>query len=270
MGLFVKKLNVGLTVGIPSIMQGTIGLESAIEKKDIVALALEGKVIEPRPDEPRTFARSIIGSITGFSPNEIKKKELVIEVEIQTDQWYPQGKAKVEPNGTWAVEKAHFGAVDHLVKVMLLDKKRENLATYFFIVNVKRKQENSEHISDGKKNIVVDIYQQVLERFPDPEGLFNYGWRLQKGETSVREIIREIGKSDEYFSKFVGHPVTPKNAIIYFYKHFLARKPENENIISEHVILLNANGKDGWKFIVDKLINSSEYLENFGEHSVPR
>jgi hypothetical protein len=33
---------------------------------------------------------------------------------------------------------------------------------------------------------------------------------------------------------------------------------------------MNNNGKDGWKLIVDKLINSKEYLRNFGEHSVPK
>ncbi len=269
MGLFVKKVNVGLTVGIPSVAQGTIGVESSVEKRDISTLSLQGEVIEPRPDDPYTFARPLIGTISGFSANEIKKKELVVEVEIMTDQWYPQGKASVAPNGTWAIEKVSFGGVDHLVKVMLLDKKRENLATFNFIITVKRKQEKSEHVSDEKKKTVVDIYQQILERYPDPEGLFNYGWRLQNGEMSARQIILEIGKSDEYFSKFVGHPVTPKNAVTYFYKHFLAREPEKE-MVAEHVDLLSKNGKDGWKLIVEKLVKSAEYLEKFGEHSVPK
>jgi hypothetical protein len=125
-------------------------------------------------------------------------------------------------------------------------------------------------VSDENRKIVIDIYAQILERFPDKSGIQNYGWRLQKGEFSTRDIVREIGKSKEYFSKFVKHPNTPHEAVVYFYKHFLGREPETENVIDEYVSLMNKNGKDGWKLVVDKLIDSVEYLSNFGEDYVPK
>ena len=143
MRLNSNRLKLGLSIGIPSLVQGSIGIESEIEKKDISVLSLMGEVIEPYPNEPKTITRPIIGCITGFSSNDIEKDKLVIEVDIKTDQWYPQGKASVEPNGTWAIDHAFFGAVDNLVRVGLYDKKRKKLATFFFIVTVKRKEEKT-------------------------------------------------------------------------------------------------------------------------------
>ena len=113
---------------------------------------------------------------------------------------------------------------------------------------------------------MIDLYNRVLEQNPDPDGLFNYGKRLQTGELSTRMAVKEIGKSGEYFSKFVQHPVVPRSAVIFFYNHFLARDPESEEVITEHIALMNTKG---WKHIVDKLVDSKEYLSRFGEHSVP-
>ena len=124
-------------------------------------------------------------------------------------------------------------------------------------------------VSDESKKIVIDIYAQILERFPDKSGIQNYGWRLQNKESSIRSIDRAIGKAKEYYSKFVKYPNTPQQAVTYFYKHFLGREPEVESVIDEYVSLMNQNGKDGWKLVVDKLIDSVEYQNNFGEDYVP-
>ena len=128
----------------------------------------------------------------------------------------------------------------------------------------------SKPVSDETKKAVVDIYTQVLERFPDQREIQKYGWRLHNEESSIRDVIREVGKSNEYFLKFVKRPVKPEQAIVYFYKHFLGREPETDNVVSEYIDLMNKSGKDGWKLVVDELINSNEYILNFGDYSVPK
>ena len=65
------------------------------------------------------------------------------------------------------------------------------------------------------------------------------------------------------------HPNKPKDAVRNFYKHFLAREPENETVVANYARQMSKTGKDGWKLLVDEFINSGEYLEEFGEHFVP-
>ncbi len=49
---------------------------------------------------------------------------------------------------------------------------------------------------------VRDIYVQVLGRKRnevDDAGLIYWGGKLERGELSVREVVREVGESEEYF-----------------------------------------------------------------------
>ena len=90
-----KKMNIGLTIGIPSVVQGKIGFESAIEKKDISVLSFEGEMIEPRPGEPNTIGRPIVGAIQGFTPWQIKRKQLSIGVRDGPTNGTHKGKPKL-------------------------------------------------------------------------------------------------------------------------------------------------------------------------------
>ena len=125
--------------------------------------------------------------------------------------------------------------------------------------------EDLDSLSDATKNAIKQVYQTVLERLPDTNGLEIYGKQLQTGQRNVRMIVRELGKSKEYYEKFI-ISTPPRTAVGLLYRHFLCRDPENEDIILEHIHRLNT---EGYKSIVDKLTISPEYNRRFGDHSPP-
>lgn len=130
----------------------------------------------------------------------------------------------------------------------------------------KRRQElPASTISQDIKQVLENVYHVVLERELDSKGLNNYGMQLQRRDKNLRMIIKEIGSSEEYLNRFV-RLVSPQQAVRLIYLHFLCREPESEDIVREHVDMLNERG---WQYVIGKIVDSEEYLSRFGEHSVP-
>ncbi len=123
------------------------------------------------------------------------------------------------------------------------------------------------NLADKVTREVTAAYLQILERSPDEKGLLDKGKRLEDGRVTLKGIIRELGKSDEYFRKFVLSK-SPVEIIRKMYLHFLGREPESTQFIQEKVAILNKN-QDGWKEVVNILLESDEYYRGFGEHKVP-
>jgi hypothetical protein len=108
------------------------------------------------------------------------------------------------------------------------------------------------------------IYQRVLERSADNSGLITWGCFLDRGEKSIREVVRLVGQSQEYYDRFIA-PVGAKNAAILMYRHFLAREPESAIVVDQHAAAIIAN----WQTAVNGFVNSAEYTQRFGEDIVP-
>src|SRR5437764_12897479 len=77
--------------------------------------------------------------------------------------------------------------------------------------------------------IITRIYQQVLERQPDQGGETYYSSKLNLGEMTVRDIVKELGLSQEHRDRFLT-PNTDTDAVNVCYKHFLAREPEAQRL----------------------------------------
>ena len=112
------------------------------------------------------------------------------------------------------------------------------------------------------------LYQRVLERQIDDGGLIHWGSKLDRGEATVKELVREIGKSQEYFQRFV-QPYLSNGVYVaaeLMSKHFLARVSANpqDNIFRGEEIK-----NMGWQFSVDAFIDSPEYAARFGDDNVP-
>ena len=108
------------------------------------------------------------------------------------------------------------------------------------------------------------IYKRVLERDVDDSGFITWGAILDRGEKSIREVVRLIGKSPEYYNRFIA-PVGARNAATLMYRHFLAREPESAIVVDQHAAAIAAN----WQNAVDGFVSSAEYTSRFGEDSVP-
>jgi len=72
--------------------------------------------------EHRPIVRTVSGEVIGYSEKEIERLGLFVEVLIKTDQWYPQGSARVDSDGKWSLKEARFGGSDHIIKAVLKDR----------------------------------------------------------------------------------------------------------------------------------------------------
>jgi Ca2+-binding EF-hand superfamily protein len=105
------------------------------------------------------------------------------------------------------------------------------------------------------------IYRQVLERPAGGEGNVR-AEQLRSGQASVREIVRDVAKSQEHAQRFL--PANDRaQAVTNLYRHLLGRAPDPTGFDS-HV-----QGREALVSIVDTFINSPEYQQKFGNDTVP-
>ena len=126
---------------------------------------------------------------------------------------------------------------------------------------------NSPHRSWGSEAasaLVTAIYHQILERDPDSVGMIGWGAALAGGGMTVREVVRSIGKSEEYKNRFV-LPWTPEHAVTVMYRHFLGRGPDADGLRGNTKALV----EKGYQFAIDIFVDSQEYKDQYGEDSVP-
>lgn len=116
--------------------------------------------------------------------------------------------------------------------------------------------------------VVAEVYRHTLERGVDPTGQ-NWARQLQNGQLTVKELVRNVAKSQEYMQRFgqteSGEAQPYERAVARLYRHILGRQPD-------------ANGQRSWArnaqqrglgVVVDGLIDSAEYNNNFGAWGVP-
>lgn len=117
------------------------------------------------------------------------------------------------------------------------------------------------------ESIIRAVYRQVLgnayvmesERATIPESQFKLG------ELSVREFVREIGKSRVYQARFF--ETCPRYRFIELnFKHFLGRAPNGYDEMKAHSAILDAGG---YEAEIDSYLDSDEYQNAYGEFFVP-
>jgi Ca2+-binding EF-hand superfamily protein len=116
------------------------------------------------------------------------------------------------------------------------------------------------------RHVVDELYRHMLERTADAS---SQGWvdKLNQGAT-VREIVREIAKSPEHMRRFfnAGEGATAnRNAVATLYRHILARQPDAAGL-QAMTDVSNSRGRDA---VIDRIVDSPEYTQNFGDWGVP-
>jgi hypothetical protein len=111
------------------------------------------------------------------------------------------------------------------------------------------------------RQVIEQVYRQVLERSADP-GASVWVDRLSRG-TTVREIIRGFGKSQEHLQRFGSQ--SRENMVVDIYRHLLNRGPDPEGMKNAGMVV----SIRGSASLVDQLVDSPEYRERFGDWTVP-
>ncbi|MEA5601000.1 phycobilisome rod-core linker polypeptide [Nostoc sp. UHCC 0252] len=113
------------------------------------------------------------------------------------------------------------------------------------------------------------IYCQVLDVFsgevPDSFRRTDLEGKLQNGEISVQEFVRELASSEIYRQRFLS-PYPHAKVIEFLFRHLLGRTPaDQEEIRQYHNLLANS----GLSAAVEAIVESPEYSRYFGEDVVP-
>ncbi|MEM8829371.1 MAG: phycobilisome rod-core linker polypeptide [Cyanobacteria bacterium P01_G01_bin.19] len=119
------------------------------------------------------------------------------------------------------------------------------------------------------KNLIKAAYRQVFERDINPYVVQTQfavlESRLGNGEINVKEFIEGLGCSELYLKEFYT-PYPNTKAIELGTKHFLGRAPLNQREIQKYNKIL---ASQGLKAFIGAMVNSMEYVQIFGEDTVP-
>ena len=120
-----------------------------------------------------------------------------------------------------------------------------------------------------KAEIIRAAYRQVFERdiakgySQNPCSVA--ASQVVQGQISMREFVRALGRSKEYRQQFHDRFVNSR-VVELAYRHFLGRGISSIEEFRKSFAILSAQGLNG---LVDVLVNSAEYAQNFGEETVP-
>jgi phycobilisome core-membrane linker protein len=124
-------------------------------------------------------------------------------------------------------------------------------------------------LSASEKNEVVKAaYRQVFER--DITRAYSLSVsdlesKVKRGEISMKEFIRRLGKSPLYRKNFF-EPYINSRALELAFRHFLGRGPSSREEVQKYFDVVS---KGGLAALVDALVDSQEYSDYFGEETVP-
>lgn len=118
-------------------------------------------------------------------------------------------------------------------------------------------------------NAIKAAYRQIFERDIDPYIVQTQfavlESRLSNAEITVKEFIEGLGCSELYLKEFYT-PYPNTKAIELGTKHFLGRAPLNQREIQKYNQIL---ASQGLKAFIGAMVDSMEYIQVFGEDTVP-
>ena len=112
------------------------------------------------------------------------------------------------------------------------------------------------------RRVVDAIYRQVLERNANGEGAMAVT-QLGAGQTTVRELVRNMAKSQEHIRRFMAGD--RNNDVMFAYRHLLGREPDPGGLAA-HVRVLETESPSA---VLDNIIDSSEYQQLYSDDTVP-
>jgi phycobilisome core-membrane linker protein len=119
------------------------------------------------------------------------------------------------------------------------------------------------------QNTIRAAYRQIFERDLEPfivQAEFTVlETKLSNGEITVKEFIEGLGRSDLYLKEFYA-PYPNTKVIELGTKHFLGRAPLTQKEIQTYNQILATQGV---RAFIGAMVNSMEYIQCFGEDTVP-
>jgi hypothetical protein len=117
---------------------------------------------------------------------------------------------------------------------------------------------------NAPEELVKGIYQQLLERVPDPDTVQTLTAQLAAGTKKVQDLVRDAALSDEFKGKYM-QGRAEEAAVRLLYQRILARGGSPQ----EYQPWVEAARAQGLAHVVNGLIDGPEYAREFGVSGVP-
>jgi hypothetical protein len=118
------------------------------------------------------------------------------------------------------------------------------------------------------RQVVNELYRHMLERQADP-GSGQWVQELESGRVTVRDVVRAIAISPEHMQRFgqaeAGEGTAYERSVARLYRHILGRQPDAAGQRA-HAELMQRTSPEA---VVDRIMNSAEYDQQFGDWGVP-
>ena len=118
------------------------------------------------------------------------------------------------------------------------------------------------------RRVVDELYRHMLERGADA-GSQQWQNQLSSGQVTVRDLVREIAKSQEHNQRYIrqetGEEVPYIRSVNTLYRHILGRQPDVDGARAN----ARSVSSQGINAVIDSIINSAEYNQQFGDWGVP-
>tara|TARA_Y100001968_G_scaffold136503_1_gene124629 strand:- start:77792 stop:78646 length:855 start_codon:yes stop_codon:yes gene_type:complete len=121
---------------------------------------------------------------------------------------------------------------------------------------------------DDALNIAINAaYKQIFGNLHpmESEKPIDIERRLRNGDITLKEFIRQLAKSPFYRKHYL-EKVSQLRALELAFKHILGRGPIDQKEVINCIEVIN---NEGFYYLIDYLIDSQEYYEIFGDHTVP-
>jgi phycobilisome core-membrane linker protein len=214
--------------------------------------------------------------LRGVIPEDVTEATVVAIKEMR---WRSLGYFKTDPEAT-AIIQQHF---DDLVAAYTVEKPSTLLRQGFSndqqglqlpesyalssVSQSKFVMKSGQAVTEQNR-VIQAAYRQVFERDITREygiSLMDLESKLKGGEISMKEFIRRVGKSRLYRKEFY-EPFTISRVIELAIRHFLGRGLRSPEEFQQYFELM---AQTGLPALVDKLVDSQEYADYFGEETVP-
>ena len=122
--------------------------------------------------------------------------------------------------------------------------------------------------STDARRVVDEVYRHMLERGADA-GSQHWQTQLSNGQMTVRDLVREVAKSPEHNQRFIrqenGEETPYIRSVNRLYRHILGRQPDAEGARANARAVAN----NGIGSVIDTIVNSAEYTQQYGDWGVP-
>ncbi len=120
---------------------------------------------------------------------------------------------------------------------------------------------------EALENAISAAYQHVYgnAHVMDNERSTSLEAQLRDGRISIQDFVRGLAKSDFYKKNFYD-TCSPERTIELDFKHLLGRTPHDQREVAEYIQIQASKGHNA---VIDSIIDSAEYSETFGRHTVP-